>query len=208
MTIFYRSLLITAIFTFYACNTNSSTDNQANNQPLSAVSMPDTIAPIDFSFETIVLEADLPSPRKEMSGQIKGLTVKVNYGSPSVKGREIWDELVPFDKVWRTGANEATTFTIDEDIIVNEQILDAGTYSLFILPTSDSWQMIFNNTTDQWGAYEYDASKDALRIPVSPKTTSELSEMLEFIIDGNQIVLLWENLRIPFAVGPSDSSKS
>ena len=198
--IFLQSLLIVAILAFYTCNTSSSKATKESNQPLTAVSTP-VKSSIDFSYETTVIEADLPSPRKEMNGHIADLKIKVNYGSPSVKGREIWGELVPFGKVWRTGANEATTITIDKDITLNQKALNAGTYSLFTLPTSEGWQMIFNTTTDQWGAYEYESSKDVLRIPVAPQVVDVLSEMMEFIIDGDQVILLWENLRIPVIVG-------
>lgn len=204
--IFFQSFLFIVILVFYSCNTRSSqAEKEENNQVLAAVSIPEKEVskktPIDFFFKTTVIEADLPSPRKEMSGHIADLKIKVNYGSPSVKGREIWGELVPFDKIWRTGANEATTFTIDKDITLNEQTLNAGTYSLFTLPTSDGWKMIFNTTIDQWGAYEYEESKDVLRVSVIPQTVDALSEMMEFIIDGDQVILLWGNLSIPIIIG-------
>lgn len=201
--LFSNSLFI-IVLAFYGCNTSSSKVEEDNNRPFAAISTTETAVPfhstIDFSYKTAVLEADLPSPRKEMNGHIDDLKIKVNYGSPSVKGREIWGELVPFNKVWRTGANEATIFTIDKNITVNEIPLNAGTYSLFTLPSTEGWQMIFNHITDQWGSYEYDESKDVLRIPVTPQAADTSSEMMEFIIDGNQIVLLWEKLKIPVAV--------
>ncbi len=201
---FFYNLLFIIVLAFYGCNIKSSKTKEPSSQPLTAISSPVATAPIqstiDFSYKTVVLEADLPSPRKEMSGHIENLKIKVNYGSPSVKGREIWGELVPFNKVWRTGANEATTFTIDKNIMINKVPLNAGTYSLFTLPTTKGWQMIFNNITDQWGAYEYDETKDALRIPVTPQAVDTPSEMMKFIIDGNQIVLLWEKLKIPMVI--------
>lgn len=187
-----------------SCNTQSASNENTNQQALAAVAIPSeeaqTEPAIDFGYETTVLDAELASPRKEMVGHIGEANIKINYGSPSVKGRNVWGALVPFGKVWRTGANEATTFTVDQSIQVNGQELAAGTYGLFTLPTEESWQLIFNKTADQWGAYEYDENKDVLRVSVMPDSSEMLSEMVEFVIEGDQLVLLWEKLKVPVQV--------
>ena len=85
------------------------------------------------------------SPRKSVTGKINEANISIDYGSPSVKGRKIWGALVPFDKIWRAGANEATTFQTDKDLIVEEKKLPAGKYSLFIIPNEKKCIIIFIN---------------------------------------------------------------
>lgn len=141
--------------------------------------------------------------RKSKNGKVEGtiddVNVTLEYGRPRVKERKIWGGLVPFDKVWRTGADEATTFTINKDIIVEGKQLAAGTYSLFTIPGEDEWTIIFNNVAKQWGAFRYDKSQDALRVKVKP-TAAEHVEEMTFKIEGNKVVLQWEKLSIPFVI--------
>ncbi len=151
-------------------------------------------------YEIAVINDQLPSPRKEMTGDAQGVEVVVNYGSPSVKGRDIWGALVPFNKVWRTGANEATVFTIEQDVLIEGQILAAGSYGLFTIPGEDEWTLIFNSVSDQWGSYEYDDSKDVLRVQVDPQKAAVNSETLDFMVNDNQVILQWEFLAVPFTV--------
>jgi len=124
----------------------------------------------------------------------------VTYGSPSVKGRKIWGALVPFDKIWRAGANEATTFQTDKDLIVEEKKLPAGKYSLFIIPNEKKCIIIFNKKAKQWGAYNYDQDLDQLRVEVSPKEVSKSTEKLLFLVKENTVALLWDNWEIPLEI--------
>lgn len=146
-----------------------------------------------------VLNADLPSPRKEMKGTIGSMEIIVNYGSPSARGREIWGGLVTYGEVWRSGANEATAITFPVDVLVQGQELKAGKYGLFTIPTAEQWTVIFNTVSDQWGAYEYDETKDALRVNVVPEK-DENAEELDYVIRGNKVVLRWDKLAVPFEV--------
>lgn len=146
-----------------------------------------------------VLNADLPSPRKEMKGAIGSVELTVNYGSPSARGREIWGGLVPYGEVWRSGANEATAITFPVDVLIQGQELKAGKYGLFTIPTAEQWTIIFNTVADQWGAYEYDETKDALRVNVVPEK-DENAEELDYIIRGNKVALRWDKLAVPFEV--------
>ena len=152
------------------------------------------------SYTTKVLNGDIPSPRKEMTATIKGKKILMNYGSPSAKGRALWDNLVPYEKVWRTGANEATSFKTEDDIMIEGQKLPAGVYGFFTKPSASSWEIIFNSQAKQWGAYNYDASKDVLKITVSPRTIENFSETMEFKVYGDAILLHWGNLVVPFKV--------
>ncbi|MCP4654159.1 MAG: DUF2911 domain-containing protein [bacterium] len=144
------------------------------------------------------------SPSASVS-QIAGITeIAITYARPSVKERAIWGELVPYDKVWRAGANEATTFAVSTDATVEGKPLAAGKYSLFTIPGKDKWTIIFNKVAEQWGAYQYDAAQDALRVEVKP-TPAPFTELHTFRIDevtatSARVVLHWEKLEVSFRV--------
>ena len=144
------------------------------------------------------------SGRKSMNGktegEIDGVQVTLEYGRPNVKGRKIWGGLVPHEKIWRTGADEATTVTFSADVTIGGQPLAAGTYSLFTIPGDETWVVIFNKNANQWGAYSYNADEDALRVNVKPHATGEHVEAMDFVIDGSSVVLRWEKLAVPFEV--------
>ena len=156
-------------------------------------------------YQVKVVDAEPASPRKELTTTIEGVDITINYGSPYAKGRDIWGGLVPYGQVWRTGANEATTFTASEDITIEGQRLAAGEYGLFTIPGEEEWTLIFNETPEQWGSNSYEAAKDALRVTVQPQQMDEKSESMEFAVDGNTIMLKWDMLAIPFEVSTSES---
>lgn len=135
------------------------------------------------------------SPRDSVSGTINGATITINYGSPSVRGRKIWGALVPYKQVWRTGANEATTFTTSKDIWVEGKKLPAGKYGFFAIPTEKTWTLIFNSIPNQWGAFKYDATKDVLRVVVKVKPNT-MHERLLYAIDSKGFSLAWEDLKV------------
>jgi hypothetical protein len=143
------------------------------------------------------------SPKAEVM-QIVGLTnVNISYSRPGVKGRNIWGGLVPYSKVWRAGADEATRFTFSSDVMIEGKRLPAGSYSFFTIPGQKEWTLIFNKIADQWGAYEYNEAEDALRIKVKPVKLNNSQEWLiyEFTdmkTNSATINLKWENLRVPF----------
>lgn len=142
-----------------------------------------------------------PSPAATATSKIGDKTVTISYSQPSVKGREIWGKLVPFNEVWRTGANEATTFEVDKDVTIEGQNLKAGKYGLFTIPTEGGeWTIIFNSIAQQWGAYSYDAKKDVLRVKVKSKKTDKMAERLTFDIKENNVNLAWEKLTVSFVV--------
>ncbi len=143
------------------------------------------------------------SPPASSSAKIaSGATITINYSQPSVKGRTIGKDLEPLPgQVWRTGANKATVFETDKDITVEGQPLPAGKYSLFTLSGDDEWTIIFNKTWDQWGAYEYKDSEDALRVKVKPSKAGSFSEALQLNVnEGGTVSILWGDHDVTFAV--------
>lgn len=146
-----------------------------------------------------------PSPPATATGKVNGATITINYSSPSVKGRQIWGSLVPYDKVWRAGANEATIFETDKDIMVEGKPLKAGKYSLYAIPGQSKWTIIFNSQTGQWGikmdgSTTEDPAKDVLRVDVKPKKSSAFQEKLIYNVGKNGFSLLWENLEVPASI--------
>jgi hypothetical protein len=122
-------------------------------------------------------------------------------------GKEI--PLAPNGHVWRAGANEATKFTVTDDVLVNGQKLPAGTYSLHAIPGRDEWTVIFNKDAGQWGSFRYDSKQDALRVKVKPERTAESREWLTYEIPAVtantvQVVLRWEKTAVPFTVEVPD----
>lgn len=139
------------------------------------------------------------SPPETATGKVGDANITVNYGSPSVKGRTVWGELVPYGKVWRAGANEATTVTTDRDVLVEGQRLPAGTYSFYAIPGEDEWTLMFNKTSKQWGT-QYDEKQDALRVKAKPRQAAAMSERLVYDVTNEGLVLRWENLEVPVRV--------
>jgi len=144
-------------------------------------------------------DSDRVSKNGKTEGTIDSINVVLEYGRPQVKDREIWGGLVPYGEVWRTGANEATTISFSGDVMIEGQKLPKGKYALFTIPGKEEWTIIFNKVPEQWGAFKYDESEDALRIEVKPETGEHVEEMT-FVIDGSNVVLEWEKLRVPFKV--------
>lgn len=142
-----------------------------------------------------------PSPPAEVSETVDGIDITINYSQPAVKGREIFGGLEKYGKVWRAGANEATWIEFSDDVTINGKDLDAGKYAFFVIPKeNEDWTLIFNSVWDQWGAYSYDASKNALTVDVTPED-SETTERLTYdISEDGTVTLKWADKAVPFTV--------
>lgn len=146
------------------------------------------------------------SPKDSLEAQVGDAMIAVRYSSPRVNGRVIWGKLEPYDKVWRAGANEATTIETSKDLLVNGELLAAGKYSLFLIPREDDdWTFIFNKVWDQWGAYEYNEAEDALRIDAEPEIMEENQEELRYDLDEDmQLVFRWEKISLPLLLAVNE----
>jgi hypothetical protein len=168
--------------------------------------------------------------------QTIGVTdITIAYSRPAMKGRTIFAEapatmearakgeatldnqnerkpgepIVPYNHVWRAGANDATTFQVTDDVLINGRPLKAGTYSLHAVPGKDEWTIIFNNDPGQWGSFTYDSKKDALRVKTKPQPASENQEWLIYTFDpvsenSTTVNIRWEKVRVPFTVEVKD----
>jgi Protein of unknown function (DUF2911) len=127
--------------------------------------------------------------------------VRVIYSRPQKDGRDVFGKLVPYGKVWRTGANEATEIMLYQDVTFNGHLLPKGRYSLFTIPGSSEWTIIFNSDLDYWGAYSYDKDKDVLRIPAKASQASESAEAftIQFGRNGEKLgvmKLVWDKTEV------------
>lgn len=159
----------------------------------------------------LVLDAQVVTTIPQVSPKAKvmqtvGLTdIAVVYHRPSVKDREIWGHLVPYDQVWRAGANENTVIYFSDDVEVEGHGLSAGKYGLHMIPGEESWTVIFSRNHTAWGSFSYDPKDDALRVQVQPRKAAQHHEMLAFNFDdvtSEEVtcVLSWEKLSIPFGI--------
>jgi len=153
-----------------------------------------------------------PSQKSSLMQTIGTTDMTITYSRPGVKGRQIWGALVPYDQVWRTGANEATSISFSDDVSINGQKLPKGTYSLHTIPGKESWTLIFNKVADQWGSYSYDQSKDQMRVTVRPEKGA-FTEWMTFEVpslsaDKATVVLRWENLAVPFTVDAGTTTRT
>lgn len=125
--------------------------------------------------------------------------IKVVYSRPQKKGREIFGDLVVYDKVWRTGADEATEIKFFQDVKMGDKTVKAGTYSLFTIPGKKEWTIILNSDLDSWGAYTYDESKNAAKIKVPATSGDELeifSIAFKKVDKGYHMVMAWDKARV------------
>ncbi|MFA6469514.1 MAG: DUF2911 domain-containing protein [Bacteroidota bacterium] len=144
------------------------------------------------------------SPYASVTQTIGIAEATITYHRPGVKGREIWNKLVPFGQVWRAGANNATVFSFSEDVQINGTTLKAGKYSFFVIPNETEWTVIFNSFADQWGAYTYDSTKNVLSFTVKPEQAPH-EEWLSYSfselgVSSAKVSLRWEKVAIPFVI--------
>jgi len=136
--------------------------------------------------------------RLELDG---GRKMYVDYGRPSMRGRKIVGELVPYGRVWRTGANAATTLVTEADLRIGDAVVPRGTYTLYTLPTQQGWTLIVNRQTGQWGT-QYDASRDLVRIPMRVSTLPRPVEQFTIALErgtarnAGTLAMAWENTRL------------
>lgn len=153
------------------------------------------------------IELPAPSPTATFSQKVGLTEVNINYSRPSKKGREVFGNLIPYGKLWRTGANNATKITFADDVKIGGKELPAGTYALFTIPGENKWTVIFNKNVNQGGTGNYKESEDALRVTVKPITIPGTVETFQINIEDVKpasalIELLWEStlVQIPLEV--------
>jgi hypothetical protein len=147
---------------------------------------------------TVCGQEKVVSPHETATGK----NISVRYGRPYKKGREIFGGLVPFGKVYRCGADSATTVTFERDASFGGKSVKAGTYTLFVIPNKESWTIILNSQLGQWGAYSYDKykDKDVLHTVVPVKKTGKLVEQLTISLPANEMIIEWDQTKLTIPV--------
>lgn len=178
-------LFFMGLFIAYACGGNNS---ETEGGAQSMVDLED--------------DGQKASPLRTAEGRIGTAEVKVQYGSPAVRNRIIWGDLLPYGEVWRTGANEATFVEFSEDVTVEGQELKAGKYSLFTIPReSGKWTVIFNSEWNlQHGHYQYKEENDVLRVEAMPQWGDTSQENLSISVEDNGLLVKWEKLTLPISI--------
>ena len=156
------------------------------------------------SAQSFVLDLPAASQRAEISQKIGLTEITILYHRPLAKDRKIWNGLVPYGKVWRAGANENTTITFSDPVLIEGKPLAKGTYGLHMIPNENEWTIIFSNNSTSWGSFTYDQAEDALRVTVKPRA-ADLHNALTYEFDGLQpdsavVELEWEKVAVPFTV--------
>jgi len=194
-------------------------------------------APYVFAQQPPLAIKPLRPSQKASVMQTVGVTdITITYSRPPVKGRTIFadapatmearakgeatldnqnerkagEPIVPYNHVWRAGANEATMFQITDDVLINGQSLKAGTYSMHTIPGKEEWTIIFNSDAGQWGSFSYDDKKDVLRVKTKPQMVSDNQEWLTYSFDpvadsSATVNLRWEKVRVPFTIQIKDT---
>jgi len=146
------------------------------------------------------------SPHAEVSAPLGGKKITVSYGRPYAKGRAIFGGLVPWGEVWRTGADEATTFTTEADVVIGGLKVPKGEYALFTIPAEKQWTLVVNKTAKQWGAFKYDAAQDLGRAPMTVASSTKPVEQftIELVPAGKQLTLklAWDKTVATVAIAP------
>jgi hypothetical protein len=145
-------------------------------------------------------QSSRPSPPAKAECKLTGgKTVTVDYSSPRAKGRKIYGELVPYGKVWRAGANEATTFVTDTDLTVGGTGVPAGSYTIFAIPEADKWTLVISKKTREWGTAYPGPGQDLARIPMKASKLPAAIENFTIAFDNNAsgcaMRMDWENTR-------------
>lgn len=145
------------------------------------------------------------SPFEERSINIGFTEIKLEYSSVGIKGRDIWDGLIPYGEVWRTGANKNTVFSVSDDVLINGQPLAKGSYGFHTIPGEKEWTLIFSHNSEAWGSYFYNEDEDALRVTVDSKEMDSKYEWMKFSFSeytdtSVAISLKWAHRSVPFEV--------
>jgi tetratricopeptide (TPR) repeat protein len=154
--------------------------------------------------QSFVLDIPRQSQHAVITQRVGITDITINYHRPMINKRKVWDGLVPYGQVWRAGANENTTISFSDLVMVEGKPLAAGTYGLFMLPTADQWAVIFSKNSTSWGAFTYNEKEDALRVQVKPQA-AEMREALTYdfdplTADSTVATLRWEKLAVPFKI--------
>ena len=144
-------------------------------------------------------EPKMKSPAATATGTIDGVNITINYSQPAVRGRKIMGELVPYGKVWRTGANATSSIEFSDAVKIDGKTVAKGKYGLYTIPGKDEWTIMLNKDI-KWGSDEYTEKQDVVRVKSKPAKTAALVESFTISVENNLVVMRWENTEVSFKV--------
>ena len=162
-----------------------------------------TIAGLLLALVQVSAQKKAASPRAKSQGLIDGVHITIDYHQPSARGRKIMGALVPYGKVWRTGANKTTSIKFSAPVKIEDKNVPRGKYGLYTIPGETTWTIIINKQI-KWGAYSYDEKYDVARVNVNPMTTDTFAETFTITQTDNQVLLWWGNTKVAFAIRALD----
>ena len=169
-----------------------------------------------FLFAAQGVQAQATFPQASSTTKIEqGIGIKkvtLVYQRPNVNSRTIFCGLVPYDQVWRTGANGIPVLTLEEEVTIAGNKVPAGTYGLFTIPTKGDWTIILSKNVQQWGAYQYNQNEDFLRFQAKSQQTADKTETFTIAFehvkpDGADLTLAWENTKVSFPIAVDQSQE-
>lgn len=207
----------------FACGNTAETQQADNEETVtSATEEPATEEPAEWEIEhqlfmpgyadsvnqgLIAEDTFKGSSRREVTQEIAGTDVTVNYGSPGKRGRVLWNGLVSYDQVWVSGSHWATAVTFQNNVKVGETVVPAGKYAFFTIPGREQWELIINKNFDQHLADEYDEAEDVVRMTVDPEEPSDVVQRLTYEVEDmgegkGAITMAWDQVKVamPFEV--------
>lgn len=150
----------------------------------------------------------IASPKQKVEQQFSMTKISVEYGRPGVKGRKVFGELVPFEKVWRAGANSATNVTFEQNVDFGGKEVKAGSYALFVIPMEKEWKVILNKNANQWGAFSYDEKLNVVEFTVPVQKLADQQEWFEIAVNpvdihSAEMMIKWDMTKVVIPIKES-----
>lgn len=202
-------LMVFAAVVLAACNRSEKTDGIASSSEMSNLEKEHLLVRAGYadSVNKGLLEDTIKgSSRREAKGNIGSTEITVNYGSPGVRGRVIWNGLVAYDQVWVAGSHWATAVTFSKDVVVGGTEVPAGTYGFFTIPGKETWTLILNSNYDMHLADDYQESQDIVRLMVTPEILDSPVQRLTYEVSvdnesSGSIAMSWDQVRVRMPIG-------
>lgn len=202
-------LMVFAAVVLAACNRSEKTDGIASSSEMSNLEKEHLLVRAGYadSVNKGLLEDTIKgSSRREAKGNIGSTEITVNYGSPGVRGRVIWNGLVAYDQVWVAGSHWATAVTFSKDVVVGGTEVPAGTYGFFTIPGKETWTLILNSNYDMHLADDYQESQDIVRLMVTPEILDSPVQRLTYEVSvdnesSGSIAMSWDQIRVRMPIG-------
>jgi hypothetical protein len=202
-----KLLIIFGILVLIGCNTqrSSESDQEAQKSNLEKEHLLEKVTYADSVNTGLIEDTFKGSARREAKANIGNTEITINYGSPGVRGRVIWNGLVSYDQIWVSGSHWATAIHFSKDVVINSVEIPAGMYGFFSIPGREEWTLIVNKVFDMHLADDYDENEDLVRVKVRPEILDNPVQRLTYEIkktseNSASISLTWDKIKVDLPV--------